>query len=112
MAGHDGPFFGPDDMGDAGHVPADDIVITDGPVLCRPLFYPIIYFIAGGVFTGGIFFLVLVLGHPELVVEEAGLFPKNGSGRCKWSGLTAGHEHIPRMLTQSVFDVVVHDVPT
>jgi hypothetical protein len=32
MTGHDRPLFGPDDMGDAGHVPADNVIVADGPV--------------------------------------------------------------------------------
>src|SRR5258708_2183866 len=111
MTGHDGPFFRPDNMRDAGHVPADDVVVADGPVLCRPLFYPIIDFITGRVVAGGVFFSILVLSDPELVIEEASLFTQDGTRGCKRRRLPAGHEHITRMLPQRIVDRVVHNMP-
>ena len=66
MAGHHRPFFGPNDMGDTGDIPEDDIVVADRPVLSRPLFQSAIDLIAGGIDPRGIFFAVAILGNPEL----------------------------------------------
>ena len=111
MAGHHVPFFRPNDMGDTGDVPEDDIVVADGPVLSRPLFQSVIDFVAGGIDARRIFFTVTILGDPELVIEEAGLFSDD---RARWHerlSLAARHEHVAGMLTEGVMDVGIHDMP-
>ena len=79
VTGHDGPFFGPNDMGDAGHVPDDNIIIGDGAVFCGPLGQAVVDLVTGGIHAGGVFFIFRVLRHPELVVEEAGFFADDGT---------------------------------
>ncbi len=111
MTRHDGPFFGSHDVGDAGHVPDDNIVVVDGAVLSRPLGQAVVDLVAGGVHTGRVFLVFRVLRHPELMVEEAGFFANDGTRRHEGCGLRAGHQHIAGMLSQAIVLIGVHDVP-
>ena len=111
MTGHDGPFFGADDMGDAGHVPDYDVVVADGAVFGSPLGQAVIDLIAGGIHACGVFFIFCILGYPELVVEEAGLFADDGTRRHEGYGLCAGHQHIAGVLSEAVVLAGVHDMP-
>lgn len=99
MTGHNGPFFGADDMGDTGHIPNDDIVVADGAVSGRPLGQPVVDLIAGGVHACRVFFIFRILGHPELVVEEAGFFADDGARWHEGCSLCARHQHIAGMLS-------------
>src|SRR5260221_4680528 len=111
VGGHDRPFFRAYDVGDAGDVPDDDIVVGNRPVAGGPLGQAVIDFVAGGIETGWIFFALIVLGYPKLVVEEAGFLTHDGAGRHKGLCLAAGHEHISDVLAKGIVDLVVLDVP-
>ena len=94
MAGHHGPFFGPNDMGDTGDIPEDDVVIADGPILSGPLFQSAIDLVAGRIDPCRVFFAIAILSDPELVIKEAGLLSDDGARWHEWLSLAARHEHI------------------
>ncbi len=93
------------------YIPYYNIVVANGPVLCRPLCKAIVNLVACRVPARGKNFIIVILRYPKLVIEKTCFFTQQRAIRYKCFSLLPGHKHVPNIAAIVCMLAVIYYMP-